>query len=229
MTDIDVVILDDDFRVAGLHRDIVASMPGFRVSATVGTRAEAERAIAESRPALLMADVYLPDGDGIELVRRLDVDAVVISAATDADTVRRAFRAGAFGYLVKPFADERLVDLLRAFARYRNILGDGTDVDQETIARGRRALLGADGTGAVGGRSATETAVLETLTSADADLSAPEVARLLGISRATAQRYLAALARDGSATVSLSYGSTGRPEHRFRAAGTGGRWPTPAP
>jgi two-component system CitB family response regulator len=226
VTDIDVLILDDDFRVAGLHRGIVEAQPGFRVSATVGTRGEAERAVAESRPTLLLADVYLPDGDGIDLVRRLDVDAVVISAATDADTVRRAFRSGAFGYLVKPFADERLVDLLRAFARYRNILATGAYTDQETIGRARRALLGADGSGAVGGRSATETAVLEALTSADADLSAPEVARLLGISRATAQRYLSSLARDGSATVSLSYGSTGRPEHRFRAAGSG-RWPTP--
>jgi two-component system CitB family response regulator len=40
------------------------------------------------------------------------------------------------------------------------------------------------------------------------------VATALGISRATAQRYLADLSDDGRVTVALRYGSTGRPEHR---------------
>ena len=227
MTALNVAIVDDDFRVAGLHGEIVAATTGFALVGTAGTRAEAERLVANTPVDLLLADVYLPDGDGIELVRRLDVDAIVLSAATDGDSVRRAFRSGAFGYLVKPFPDERLGDLLRGYARYRNLLTPGTDTDQDTIGRARRALTATDGSGATGGRAPTETAVLEALAAADGDLSAPEVAARVGISRATAQRYLAALARDGSATVSLSYGSTGRPEHRFRAARPGSRWQRP--
>ncbi|MDO9397549.1 MAG: hypothetical protein Q7T71_13460, partial [Herbiconiux sp.] len=54
-------------------------------------------------------------------------------------------------------------------------------------------------------------------------LSAPAVASLVGISRATAQRYLSALAQEGHLVIELQYGATGRPEHRYRAA------PTPAP
>lgn len=227
MSALTVAIVDDDFRVAGLHGDIVAAITGFEVVGTAGTRAEAERLIAGAQVDLVLADVYLPDGDGIDLVRRLDVDAIVLSAATDGDTVRRAFRSGAFGYLVKPFPDERLGDLLRGYARYRNLLAAGTDTDQDTIGRARRALVSADGSAASGGRAPTEAAVLEALTTSESDLSAPEVAARVGISRATAQRYLAALARDGSATVSLSYGSTGRPEHRFRAARAGSRWSRP--
>lgn len=226
MNALTVVIVDDDFRVAGLHADIVSATGGFEVAGTAGTRSEAERLVGASAVDLVLADVYLPDGDGIDLVRRLDVDAIVLSAATDADTVRRAFRSGAFGYLVKPFPDERLGDLLRGYTRYRNLLAAGGDTDQDTIGRARRALLAAEGSTASGGRAPTEAAVLDALTSADADMSAPEVAARVGISRATAQRYLAALARDGSATVSLSYGSTGRPEHRFRAARPGSRWST---
>lgn len=227
MTPMTVAIVDDDFRVAGLHGDIVRATPGFDLVGTAGTRAEAERLVASTAVDLLLADVYLPDGDGVDLVRRLDVDAIVLSAATDGDTVRRAFRSGAFGYLVKPFPDERLVDLLRGYARYRNLLAVGGDTDQETIGRARRALLAAEGSGVSGVRAPTEAAVLEALTTAGTDLSAPEVAGRVGISRATAQRYLAALARDGSATVSLSYGSTGRPEHRFRPADPGSRWSRP--
>jgi two-component system CitB family response regulator len=43
------------------------------------------------------------------------------------------------------------------------------------------------------------------------------VAERTGVSRATAQRHLTTLAERGLVQVSLRYGATGRPEHRFRA------------
>jgi two-component system CitB family response regulator len=45
--------------------------------------------------------------------------------------------------------------------------------------------------------------------------SAAEISEELGISRATAQRYLASLAQAGRVLVTLRYGSTGRPEHEY--------------
>ena len=49
-------------------------------------------------------------------------------------------------------------------------------------------------------------------------LSAAEVAEAIGVSRATAQRYLATLASSGEVTIGLRYGTTGRPEQEFTAA-----------
>jgi two-component system CitB family response regulator len=49
--------------------------------------------------------------------------------------------------------------------------------------------------------------------------SAAEIARAVGISRATAQRYLSALADDGAVEIQLRYGTTGRPEHRYGPVG----------
>jgi response regulator of citrate/malate metabolism len=49
-------------------------------------------------------------------------------------------------------------------------------------------------------------------------VSAAEVAETVGISRATAQRYLAYLERHGVVKLQLRYGVTGRPEHRYRCA-----------
>jgi response regulator of citrate/malate metabolism len=49
------------------------------------------------------------------------------------------------------------------------------------------------------------------------DLSAAEAAQLTGVSRPTAQRYLALLVKQGAARLDLRYGVTGRPEHRYRA------------
>ena len=66
-----VLILDDDFRVGRLHRSIIDDQPGFSALEPVRTLAEARDGIRSSRPDLLLADVFLPDGDGIALVREL--------------------------------------------------------------------------------------------------------------------------------------------------------------
>ena len=66
------------------------------------------------------------------------------------------------------------------------------------------------------GRSAvTADAVRDVLQAADDALTAQEVADATGVSRATAQRYLADLVSAGRVELRLRYGSTGRPEHRY--------------
>jgi response regulator of citrate/malate metabolism len=59
--------------------------------------------------------------------------------------------------------------------------------------------------------------VLDVVRKADGDLDAVEVAERAGISRPTSQRYLAELVKSGLVELSLQYGSTGRPTHRYRA------------
>jgi two-component system CitB family response regulator len=70
------------------------------------------------------------------------------------------------------------------------------------------------------GRSpVTSEAIVQVLRTADDALTALQVAEATGVSRATAQRYLSDLARDGYVRLSLRYGSTGRPEHCFEWQG----------
>lgn len=206
-----VLVVDDDFRVAGLHRDLVDSRPGFETIDPAGSVGAARAAIAEHRPHLALVDAYLPDGDGIEFVRSLNMDAFVLSAADDAATVRRALRAGALAYFVKPFDRRALAERLDRYARYRNLLsGEGTLL-QDEVDRAGAILHGGVDTGS-GTRSATEQLILATL--GDGEASAAEVGERTGISRATAQRHLAALAARDIVEVRLRYG-TGRPEHRY--------------
>lgn len=216
MTDIRVLVVDDDFRVAGLHRDAVDARPGFAALEPARTVGEARAAVAAHAPDLVLADVYLPDGDGIELVRSLGLDAFVLSAATDAATVRRAFVAGALAFLVKPFDTRVLAERLDRYARYRNLLGTPRSLTQDDIDRAAAVMRG-ERDGASLARSATEQTILAAL--GDDEASATEVAERIGVSRATAQRHLTALAERGLVTVGLRYGSTGRPEHRFRVSG----------
>ncbi|MFJ6531731.1 response regulator [Microbacterium sp. NPDC091662] len=209
-----VLILDDDFRVAQLHQAIVEDRPGFAVTETVRSLAEARDSMRSSRPDLLIADVFLPDGDGISLVRESGIDAILISAADDAPTVRRALRSGAVGYLVKPFDRRALSSLLDRYVRYRNLLSGDRALRQDDVDRALAILHGAGEPVSVS-RSATEQLVLAAL--GDGEASAAEVGERVGISRATAQRHLAALAARTVVEVRLNYGSTGRPEHRYAA------------
>ncbi|KQP57186.1 response regulator [Agreia sp. Leaf283] len=207
-----VLVVEDDFRVAGLHCDIVAERPGFMALEPARTLADAAAAVRTEHPDLLLVDAFLPDGDGVAFIRDVGVDAFVLSAATDARTVRRALRSGALGYLVKPFARRALTDLLDHYLRFRNILDDDRAVTQEDIDRGL-AILRAGGDTPSVSRSATEQVLLEAL--GDAESSASEIADLAGVSRATAQRHLSTMAERGVVDVRLRYGTTGRPEHRY--------------
>jgi response regulator of citrate/malate metabolism len=213
--DLTVLVVEDDFRVANMHAGIVEAMPGFAVSATVNTVAAARKA----DPAdLALVDVYLPDGSGIDLIRELRCDSIVLSAATEADTIRAAIAAGALGYLVKPFAPTELAARLSGYARYRRILSGGNlgpaDIDAALDALRPRI---APAQSLAVAPSPTKDLVLQALAVAVAPMSAAEVAAGIGVSRATAQRYLASLATNDEVKVGLRYGSTGRPEQEFTA------------
>ena len=225
MDDSDLTVLVvDDFRVANMHAEVVNTLPGFMVSATANTLEAARRA----QPVdLALVDVYLPDGSGIDFVRELQGDSMVLTAATEAVTIRAAMAAGALSYLVKPFATTDLAARLAGYARYRKILASanlsGTDVVAALDALRPRINAPQPATIAA---SSTKQLVLQALRTSDKPMSAAEVSAAIGISRATAQRYLATLATTSDVTVGLRYGTTGRPEQEFAVTTT--KRPRPA-
>lgn len=214
---IGVVVVEDDFRVAQVHAEFTERVPGFRVLGTAHTAAQARELIDAHNPDLVLLDNYLPDCAGVTLLAELDADAIMLTAATDPATVRAAFAAGALNYLVKPFTSEQLADRLTAYARYHARLPvTGGQVDQEEIDRAVRLLHERDRPSTPKGQSSlTAQLVLDALRNGGGARSAAEIAEELGIARATAQRYLAALAQDGRAIMTLRYGASGRPEHQY--------------
>lgn len=207
-----VLVVDDDFRVAGIHAEMVDSAPGFAVQSSVRTIAEAQEAIKSFPPDLMLVDVFLPDGDGIELVHRTGIDAIVLSAADEAVTVRRAMRAGALGYLLKPFQRAQLLDRLDRYSRYRHVVEGKRGLRQDKIDQAMSILHGAAPALPVSS-SSTEQLLLDALESGE--LSAVEAAEIAGVSRATAQRRLATMASQGIVQIRLRYGAAGRPEHLY--------------
>lgn len=209
-----VLIVEDDFHVGRLHAGFVDIVPGFEVLTIASTAAAALKAIDAQKPDLVLLDVYLPDASGLDLLRTIDTDVMMLSAATDPPSILKALRRGALGYLIKPFAAEDLQRRLRGYARYRRILTEPANLTQGRLEIAWQALHPVEVP--VGPRvgSATESSVLCALAQGK-DQSTADIATAVGVSRTTAQRYLSALADDGSVAITLRYGSTGRPEHRY--------------
>lgn len=213
-----VVVVDDDFRVAQLHAQYVAAVPGFEVVAVVHDAEATRRVVATLAPDLVLLDMYLPDELGTDLAPQLRCDVLMVTAASDAASVRRALGAGVINYLVKPFTLPELADRLRAYARYRQQLERPGSLQQADIDRAVRTLREGDlvdGTVPKGRSTQTARLVVDRLRSSPEPQTATEVATALGLSRPTAQRYLADLAAAGRVDVSLRYGTAGRPEHRY--------------
>jgi response regulator of citrate/malate metabolism len=218
-----VVVVDDDFRIAGIHAAYVGKVDGFEAVAQVHTAASAVDAVDRLRPDLLLLDLYLPDQHGLDLVARLrreghpPVDVIVITAAKDAETVRAAMQGGALHYLLKPFSFPALRDKLLSYGQMRSRLDALREPDQRNVDRVFGALRAPDQLVGAKGRSPhTLEAVERLLVSSGQEISAAQVAELTGMSRATAQRYLSHLHEMGRVEIRLRYGSGGRPEHRYR-------------
>lgn len=213
-----VLVVDDDFRVAQLHAELANRVDGLEVIGVAHTAAQALALATEHSPQLVLLDEYLPDERGSALIRRLDAAVIVISAADDVRAVRRALAAGAVNVVLKPFAPPALTSRLVAFVKFWAALEGTGSVDQRRVDHALTLLREGDSaSGAVAkGRSAvTADAVRDLLVAASEPLTAAEVADATGVSRATAQRYLSDLSRSGRVALSLRYGTTGRPEHRY--------------
>ncbi|PWI05832.1 two-component system response regulator [Streptomyces sp. NWU339] len=226
---IDVLVVDDDFMVARVHRAFVDRVEACRVVGVASTGEQAVAAVDELRPDLVLLDLYLPDLFGLDVIPRLrsaghDCDVMAISAAREAETVRGAVRHGVVDYLLKPFEFEDLRARLERYAVQRGrLLGTVVrgQADVDRVLAGAAAPVVTYAAPMLPKGMSVETAELveRTLREADGTLSATECAALTGVSRVSARRYLEHFHTVGTAEVSLRYGAAGRPERRYRFVG----------
>ncbi|MFI6645142.1 response regulator [Streptomyces sp. NPDC050504] len=216
-----VLVVDDDVRVAQINAAYVEKVPGFHVAAQAHSSAEALARVADGPVDLILLDHYLPDQNGLALVRELrrlghQSDVIMVTAARDVATVQAAMRHGALQYLVKPFNFAGLRTKLEAYAELRRTLDGGGEAEQAEVDRIFGALSMTSEPDLPKGHSPTTAELVrQVLLAADGPVSAQEIAERAGVSRQTAQRYLKLLERAGRVRLTLKYGETGRPEHRY--------------
>src|SRR3990167_8503251 len=116
-----ILLVEDDPAIAMIIRETLVGECGLFVS--VGSLAERNAWLADHRPDLIITDVVLPDGDGIDSLSGAAVDVatpvIVLSAQNTLDTAVRATGIGSYDYLPKPFDLYQLTASVRAALQRR--------------------------------------------------------------------------------------------------------------
>lgn len=113
-----VMVVEDDPAFLTRFCGIVASDPEFELFAAVADLASARQAMSRAAPDVLLVDLGLPDGSGVELIRETarhypGTDIMVITVFNDEDHVLASIEAGATGYILKDSMPEEFVGLIR--------------------------------------------------------------------------------------------------------------------
>lgn len=227
MKELRVLVVEDDPRIADLHRRFAEKVPGYEVVGLASDYADAREQALVLEPDLILLDLYLPSGSGLDLLQELradgrQVDVILLTAARETATLQAALRGGVFDYIIKPIVFKRFEEALGEFRAYRERLEAGAELQQEEVDR---LLRTAGGTGSAAPGAAdmpkgidplTLNKVRDAFAAADADgFSAEALGARLGMSRSTARRYLEYLVSAGFLSADVSYGTVGRPERRY--------------
>ena len=232
MSDIRVLVVEDEPVAAAAHGAYVGRLKGFSLAGTAPDGQSALRLLAEFAAAgnpveLVLLDMNLPDLHGLDIARRMRAsgllaDIIAITAVRELNIVRSAVSIGVVQYLIKPFTYATFADKLASYQQFREQLGAGSggarsgasqsDVDQAFASLRAPSELPLP----KGLSTSTLDAVKEFMKQQQDAVSATEVMDALGMSRVTARRYLEYLADAGTVSRTARYGAPGRPENEYR-------------
>lgn len=224
---IEVLIVEDDPRVAEINRRFLEKMKGFKLVAIASSGEEAKEYLEVMKPQLVLLDVYLPDTLGMDLVwyirqRYKETDIIMMTAAGETMMIQEALRGGVFDYLVKPIILDRFRHSLDKYKDHVQMLHSTKVMGQEEvdhlIRRGERG--DAEGFRTMSLPKGIDPMTLEKVerivaANEGSGLTAEQVGKKLGASRTTARRYLEYLVSIERLRADLSYGTIGRPERRY--------------
>ncbi|GAA0480860.1 transcriptional regulatory protein [Paractinoplanes deccanensis] len=227
MSDIRVLVVEDEPLIAEAHAAYTQRVEGFTVAGVAHTGQRALATLRSESVDLILLDLHLPDMFGLDLCRSLrgagiGTDVLVVTSARDLAVVRSAVSLGVTHYLLKPFTYAAFREKLLGYARYRTqVQGTSAVAAQHEIDRALASLRGTSPVTLPKGLDQGTLDLVLGVLRANAEptgLSAAEVAARMGASRVTARRYLEHLAETGQVVRSPRYGGPGRPEVEYRFA-----------
>jgi DNA-binding NarL/FixJ family response regulator len=173
------VVRDGLRRIQELERRI-------QIVGEAGTMLSAVEAARRLAPQVILMDVRLPDGDGIEACRKIktflpETHVLFLTSFADNQLVLASMEAGADGYLLKESGAERIVDAIHS------ILNGGTVFDPVTTRSVPRQSPNGSGVNLLDALAARELRVLAEVAQGKTD---KEVAAALNLTTKTARNYL---------------------------------------
>ena len=185
-----VMVVEDDPAFLKRFCGIIASAPDLELFAAVSDCASARQALHSAAPDVLLTDLGLPDGSGIEIIREASrrfpaTDTVVITVFGDEEHVLAAIEAGATGYILKDSIPEKFVGLIH------ELRAGGSPISpviaRQLLKRFKPAAEAEAKPSETAGLSARESEVLSLIAKG---FNFGEIARLLGVSKHTVTTHV---------------------------------------
>jgi DNA-binding NarL/FixJ family response regulator len=141
-----ILLADDHALVREGLRQLLADEPGFEIAGEAADAAEAVEAATRLEPDVVLLDILMPGGSGIEALRRIrrrspGVRVVMLTSVAEERAVVEAIQAGAAGYLLKDVSRAELVRAIRDAAAGRRVLHAEAERALASTAKGERSTL----------------------------------------------------------------------------------------
>jgi len=222
-----VLVVEDDPMVMRLNVEFLNRIEDISLVAQCEDLPAAREILAQEAVDLLLLDVYLREHNGLSLVRDLrrqvrDIQIVLVTAASEMETVREAKHLGVSDYLVKPFEFERFKEAMarcldthqrlsrlpaRAHQRDLDALFRETTTSQTTRPGDLPKGLTSNSLSQVAKAAADQGA---------APFTTEAMSENTGMSRVSVRKYLKHLVDRGVLEESFHYGQIGRPSFTYR-------------
>lgn len=186
--DVRVMLCDDHEVVREGLRTLVSRQEGMAVVGEASSVKEAIEAATRSRPDVIIMDVRLPDGSGVEACRtireaRPETRVIMLTSYADDEALFASIVAGASGYLLKQTRGQAVIDAIQAVASGRSLLDpDVTGKVLERVRKGR-----GDEDPALASLTEQERKVLEQLAEGKTNR---EIGEVLFLSEKTVKNYV---------------------------------------
>ncbi|MCD8902905.1 response regulator [Staphylococcus gallinarum] len=220
-----VLIVEDDPMVAQLNKQFIEKVEGYDLVDITHNVKDATSVIETQSIDLVLLDVYMPDENGLTLLTYIrehhyKIDAILITAASDADKIQTAMRYGAIDYLIKPFEFERFKQSLLQYKHKHQFFNENQSFDQSTLDSRlfNKSETKSDGTATLpkGLTKGTLQAIIDNVThSGKQTFSTDKIAEIADVSRVSVRKYLKFLADINVLEESLTYG-IGRPVYQYK-------------
>ena len=218
-----VLIVEDDPMVAMINEQYIKRNKNFEVVGKCQDGAAALAFLKENEVDLLVLDVYMPHMNGFETLRQIrseqiTVEAIMVTAANDRDSLEEALHLGIVDYLVKPFTFDRFQMALEKYIAQNNALKDIETLNQTSIDhiidnnRKKSEDLFPKGI-----QERTLIIIMEYLNSNKGQwFTGDDIAAKVGLTGVTVRRYMNDLAESGRVVGEMNYETGGRPCMRYK-------------
>ena len=218
-----VLIVEDDPMVAMINEQYIKRNKNFEVVGKCNNGLSALDFLENNTVDILILDVFMPKMDGFETLRQIrnkqiTVDAIMVTAANERESLEEALHLGIVDYLVKPFTFDRFQMALEKYIAQNNALKDIETLNQKSIdhiidnARKKSEDLYPKGI-----QEKTLELIMEYL-NANKNIwfTGDEIAEKVNLTGVTVRRYMNYLAESGRVVSEMNYETGGRPCMQYK-------------